>query len=348
MNRTGGGVSAEEFVDTGSQEEAGAGVGSNDPPRCPDWFFRSFLGFIALTLVFLGGLICYSLLPPGNRYIWPTSPEAWAAWGTWAGAFGSIGAVYFASKSIRHAIEAQRGTERELKRDRVHDREEREKERALVREEREALTKEADRIALNEAGRLTFSYRTSMPQDEQYAEVQIKWNEIEQALAQSDPSSAAQEDDYKTQVAYVIIKNPSDLVFNDITLWLREEKFTPSDVEVADRDAPPARATDDYLEGSPPKWTWRTDYDAEFPPGTNQWALGSISRGRELLVKFNFAESHPIHDWFAGNLWQNQPGFDPPRHLILGYRDEAGRHWVRSTRSARNRPQRLLQTVTVA
>lgn len=347
MNLTGGGESAEDFADTGSQEESAGGAGTNSPPRPPDRFFLMFWGFIALTAAFLGGIICWNCLPPGDRYIWPTSPEAWSAWGTWAGAFGSIGAVYFASKSIRHAIEAQRGTERELKRDREHDREEREKERALVREEREALTKEVDRIALNEAGRLSFSYSTSMPPDDQYAEVQIRWQE--QAQAQSDPSETWQEDDYKTEVAYVCIKNPSDeLVFNDLTLWLREDRFTPINVEVADRDAPPARRTNDYLEGSPPKWTWRTDYDPEFPPGKSQWALGSVNGGRELLVRFTFAESHPIHEWSAESLRYDGLGADAARHLILGYRDEAGRHWIRSTRSSRNRPQRLLEAETVA
>jgi hypothetical protein len=331
LNRTGDGESAEEFVDTGNQDDAG----TNNPPRP--------LGFwilIAVTVLIIGGGVYWNfILPPGDRYFWATSPDDWAAWGTWAGAVGSIGAVYFASLSIKHAIEAQKGTERELKRDRVHDREEREKERALVREEREALTKEVDRIALNEAGKLRFSYSTSMPLDSEYAEVQIKWS----AQEQSDPYEAVQEDDYRTQVAYVVIENRSkDLVFNDITLWLREDRFKPIGVEVADRDAPPARESG-YLDGSPPKWTWRTDYEPEFPPGENQWALGSVNAGRQLLVKFSFADSHRFDEWSTENLWHDRPGYDAPRHLILGYRDQAGRYWIRSTRSPRNRPQRLLE-----
>lgn len=296
---------------------------------------KVLLASCVVTGVVIAGIVRWSFLPPSDRYFLPASPDDWAAWGTWAGAFGSIGAVFFASQSIKHAIEAQRGTERELKRDRIHDRIEREKERALVREEREALTKQVDRIALNEAQNLSFSYNAGLPADSEYAEVQIRWNDEEQRRYERAMDAEEENDDQQTKSACVIIQNASkDLVFEDITLWLREDRLTVTGVEVADRDAPPVRKSSEYLDGTPPKWTWRTDFDSVFPSGTNQWALGSVKAGRQLVVKLSFANAQHYMDWDPMSLWADEPGLrgSPtrgpwvPRHrrTLLGTLDALG------------------------
>jgi hypothetical protein len=309
-----------------------------------------FWTFIGVTVIVIAGIVRWNFLPPGNRYFWPISADDYAAWGAWASAFGAIGAVYFAAQSIKHAIEGQKGTERELKADREHDRLEREKERALVREEREALTKEADRIALNDARKLSFSYRSGPPSDSEYAEVQIRgWIAEEREHYERAMDAEEEDDDRLLRFAHVLIKNASkDLVFEDLTLWLLEDSLKVTGVKIADRDAPPVRKSSDYLEGSPPKWNWRTDYEPVFPPGTNQWALGSVKANQQLMVQLFFETPQHYNDWDPTNLWPNEQGYADPRNLILGYRDQAGRHWIRSTRSARNSPHRLLEATTVA
>lgn len=302
-----------------------------------------------LVGVVAAGIARWNFLPASSRYFLPASADDWAAWGTWAGAFGSIGAVFFASQSIKHAIEAQRGTERELKKDRVHDRTEREKERALVREEREALTKEADRIALNDALKLTFKYGWGAPDDAEYSEVQYRISVADREHYEQWLDAVEEDDARQLQSAYVLIQNASkDNTFDDLTLWLREDTLNVTGVEVADRDAPPLRRSSEFLEGEPPKWQWRTDYEPVFPPGSNQWALGSVSPGRQMLMKLSFATPQNYNEWDPIHLWaDDEQGPAHPRHLILGYRDSAGRRWIRSTRSARNQPHRLLDATSL-
>lgn len=304
--------------------------------------------FVGFTIIVLAGIVHWNFLPPNSRYFWPASADDWAAWGSWASAFGAIGAVYFAAQSIKHTIEAQKGTERELKADRQHDREEREKERDLVREEREALTKEADRIALNDAKKLTFTYGWGPPLDDQYLEVQHKRHQEEQAQHDRWLTAEEDHDDQQLMFAHVVIDNYStELVFTELCLWLAEDGPKVKKVDVAEREMPPPVAhPSNSLDGTPPKWTWRSDYQPVFPEGMNQWSLGSIKAHRQLMVKLTFSEKQSYMDWSSGNLWRDESSL-PTRHLVLGYRDEAGRHWFRSTRTTRNLPQRLLETSAI-
>jgi hypothetical protein len=288
-------------------------------------------------------------LPPGDRYFWPVSADDWAAWGTWASAVGAIGAVYFAAQSIKHTIEAQKGTERELKADREHDRQEREHERALVREEREALKVEIDQLALKEAHQLSFRYSWGPPPtDAEYWAVQADlWKSFEEdeARRQSGIEAEEEDDDRKLPFVHVLIKNGSkDLAFNDLSLWLLEEDLEVTAISLADRVVPPARRSGEYIEGSPPAWIWRDNYEDLFPPGTNQWSLGSIKASSQMLVKIEFATPQFYEEWNPIHLWPGQETWAKPRNLILGYRDQAARHWVRSTRSPSNAPRRLLET----
>lgn len=345
MERAGRGGSSGDPADKASQEETEDGDDARNPARGGRLVVWVSIG---VAVIVTAGIVRWNFLPPNDRYFWPVSPDDWAAWGTWAGAFGAIGAVFFAAQSIKHTIEAQKGTERELKADREHDRIEREKERALVREEREALTKEADRVALNDAGKLSFTYRWGPPSDDQYLEVQHRWHQEELERHERGIAAEEENDIRQLQFAHVVITNASrDLVFEDMSLWLVEEGLTVTDVALAERDVPPPRQSSDYMEGSPPEWTWRRDYEPVFPPGTNQWALGSIKASRQLMVKLSFATPQRYDDWDPINLWNDEQGYATPRHLILGYRDQAGRHWIRSTRASRNSPQRLLETKTV-
>lgn len=348
MEGTGENGAATDATDEESLDETEQENGAQSPTRLSRT--AKIVLSSVITCVVVAGIVRWNFLPANSRYFWPASADDWAAWGTWAGAFGSIGAVFFASQSIKHAIEAQRGTERELKKDRIHDRKEREKERTLVREEREALTKDADRIALNDARKLTFKYGWDAPVDSEYAEVQYKMSVAERENYERWMDAVEEDDSRQLQSAFVLIQNSSkDNVFDDVTLWLREDTLKVTGVEVADRDAPPVRRSSDFLEGTPPKWSWRTDYEPVFPPDKNQWAFGSVSPGRQMLVKLSFATPQHYNDWDPIHLWaDDEQGPADPRHLILGYRDSAGRHWIRSTRSARNMPQRLLDATSIA
>lgn len=349
MERNGGAESDGSSADKGSQKTTEEGVGANNPPRPPDRFFLVFWTFIGVTVIVLAGIVHWNFLPPDGRYFWPVAADDWAAWGTWASAFGAIGAVYFASQSIKHTIEAQKGTERELKADREHDRQEREKERDLVREEREALTKETDRMALIEAGKLSFRYGWGPPSDSDYWEVQSKWHEEDVARAARGIEAEEEDDDRQLRFAHVVITNVSkDLAFEDLSLWLREESLEVSGVSLAERYVPPGRRSGAHLEGSPPPWIWRRDFEPVFPPGSNQWALGAIRASSQLMVKLAFAAPQHYDDWDPINLWPEEKGFASARNLILGYRDQAGRHWIRSTCSSRNAPHRFLDATTVA
>lgn len=354
LNLTDGGGSAEELADAGSQKEARTGDEANNPPRPPDRFFLVFWTFIALTVTAIAGIVRWNFLPPGDRYFWPASADDWAAWGTWASAVGAIGAVYFASQSIKHTIEAQKGTERELKADREHDRKEREHERELVREEREALKKQIDQLALKEARQLSFKYHWGPPPpDYDYLDVHDEQLqsllEEDETRRQSGIEAEEENDDRKLSFVHVVIRNRSrDLAFNDLSLWLREKDRKVTSISVADRVVPAAPRIGEFLEGSPPAWIWRNDYEEFFPPGTNQWSLGSIKASSQMLVKLEFATPQFYDDWDHVHLWSSHETWDDPRHLILGYRDQAARHWVRSTRSRRNEPQRLLEAKTVS
>lgn len=347
MDQTGGNHNAEEPANTGIQDGT-KDDGTNNPPRPPDRFFMVFWGFIGITVMVLAGIVRWNFLPPDGRYFWPASAEDYAAWGTWASAFGTIGAVYFAAQSIKTAIDAQKGTERELKADREHDRREREKERDLVREEREALKKETDRIALNEAGRLTFTYGWGPPSDVEYLEVQYRWHQesLERQERWMEALEAEEEaDDKALRFVHVVITNESkDLVFEDLSLWLREEDVRVTEVSLSERHLPPTHGSGDQLEGTPPSWTLRSDYDPLYPPQKNQWALGSIAPRQQLMLKFSFATPQSYDEWSPLNLWPDEGrGYSTPRNLVLGYRDQAKRHWIRSTRSPRNAPHRLLE-----
>lgn len=354
MNLTGGRESAKELADAGSQEEAKTGNEATSPPRPPDRFFLVFWTFIAVTVAAIAGIVRWNFLPPGDRYFWPASADDWAAWGSWASAVGAIGAVYFASQSIKHTIEAQKGTERELKADREHDRYEREQERALVREEREALKKEIDQLALKEARQLSFKYHWGPPPpDSEYQDVHDeqlqRLLEEDEARRQSGIEAEEEDDERQLLFVHVVIRNRSkDLAFHDLSLWLREEDRKVTSISVADRVVPAARRSGEFLEGSPPAWIWRNDYEDLFPPGTNQWSLGSIKASSQMLVKLEFSTPQFYDDWADIHLWSSVETWAAPRNLILGYRDQEARHWVRSTRSRRNEPQRLLEAKTVS
>lgn len=223
-----GGGSAEDPADKGSPEETEDGDGATNPASGVQFVVWTSIG---VAVIVIAGIVRWNFLPPSDRYFWPVSPDDWAAWGTWAGAFGAIGAVFFASQSIKHTLEAQKGTERELKADREHDGIEREKERALVREEREALTKEADRIALSDARKLSFTYRWGPPTDDQYLEVQHRWHQEELERYERGIAAEEENDTRQLQFAHVVITNASkDLVFEDMSLWLPEESLTVTGV----------------------------------------------------------------------------------------------------------------------
>lgn len=351
MDRTGGGESAEELAETGSQLEAETDDGANNPPRPPDPFFLVFWIFIAVTVLAIAGIVRWNFLPPGDRYFWPVSGDDWAAWGTWASAVGAIGAVYFAAQSIKHTIEAQKGTERELKADREHDRREREQERALVREEREALKQEIDQLALEEARQLSFKYHWGPPPpDSDYLVVQHEqWKNQEEyeALRQSGIEAEEEDDDRQLPFVHVLIRNDSkDLIFNDLSLWLLEKNLEVISISLADRGIPATRRSAEYLDGSPPAWVWRNDYEDLLLPGTNQWSLGSIQPSSQMLVKLEFKTSQFYDSWDPIHLWPPQQTWAKPRNLLFGYRDQAARHWVRSTRSSKNTPQRMMEAQT--
>ena len=59
------------------------------------------------VIVILVGIFRWTTLPSNGRHFWPITAEDWAAWGTWAGAFGAVAALYFAARSVQHAIAAQ-------------------------------------------------------------------------------------------------------------------------------------------------------------------------------------------------------------------------------------------------
>lgn len=358
MERSEGNTSDEENAGTGNSAGQEAGVPADS---ASDVSFRGFwLGLASLVgLGLLIGFIRWATLPSDDRYIWPVSQADWTAWGTWAGALGAIAAVVFASLSIKQAIAAQKGAERKWEADRTHDRTERELERQLVREEREELKQELDQIALYEAGQLTFGYSWNRPLDNEYQAVQDRLESYE-----ADRSARREQGDWSVEDegvwpsdrehdhAFIVIRNGSeDIAFDELCLLLADEdeenELEVTQVRLFERDVPLRRRGEQWLPGEPPAWIPRTDYEPDLPFKMKQWTLGSIKPKGEFMVELTFTTPQYDLDWTGHNPWDPNVPKKNVRRVILGYRDQKKRHWIRSTRSDRNVPRRLLDVGNV-
>lgn len=251
-----------------------------------------------------------------------------------------------AKKAIDQAAKAQRATKRELKADRRHDRAEREKERKLVREEREALKHELDQIALQKAAQLTFWYSWSPPSDSDYEEVEAQTRAAEEKERLENGGFLSGEygpDDQEQDHVFVLVRNSSeDATFEELTLQLAEDDLEVTRVDLCEREAPPTRRSAAKLPGKPPEWTSRTDLPVALREG-KQWTFGLIRPSRDFLLKLTFATPQRTNKWEMGYLWRTEAPNHDLRHLILGYRDQEKRHWIRSTLSAKDVPFRLLE-----
>lgn len=159
-----------------------------------------------------------------------------------------------------------------------------------------------DQLALKEAHQLSFRYSWGPPPAEaEYWAVQVDlWKSFEEneARRQSGIEAEEEDDDRKLPFVHGLIENDSkDLAFNELSLWLLEEDLEVTAISLADRVFPPTRRSGEHIEGSPSAWIWRENYEDLFPPGTNQWSLGSIKASSRLLEKIEFATPQFYEEW---------------------------------------------------